>query len=85
MAWVHERLGRGGSGVSGVSQLAASIRCFGVVHAEAGVLREAQARAFDQMIATLEPPPQPPPPPPQGGSSQLAGGDDDGDDRCGAV
>ena len=37
-----------------LSALIDSIRNFGVVHAEAGVLHEKQARLFDEMIANLQ-------------------------------
>eukprot|EP01046_Picozoa_sp_COSAG06_P039630 COSAG06_NODE_4709_length_4022_cov_26.270966_3_plen_618_part_00 len=43
-----------GNGSSvGLVGLIESVRNFGVVHAEAGVLQEAQARLFDEIIATL--------------------------------
>lgn len=38
---------------AGLKGLIESVRSFGVVHAEAGVLHEGQARLFDEMIACL--------------------------------
>eukprot|EP01043_Picozoa_sp_COSAG02_P040503 COSAG02_NODE_3285_length_7007_cov_4.103503_3_plen_613_part_00 len=47
-----EAAGKAGHGI-GLEALIESVRSFGVVHAEAGVLHEAQARLFDEMIACL--------------------------------
>ena len=50
--WLHKRLGDKNS--PQLISLIDCIRSFGVVHAEAGILREGQAREFDEIIACLQ-------------------------------